>query len=114
MVITNANNVTESGGADGREPDAVGRAGHDALDRRGEHQHGDRGLRSRRATITADNTITTTNAGTVTFTNAGLLTLNGDISSDGAVTQNRAGGGDDHVAAHDHDHGRCGELRHAR
>ena len=40
---------------------------------------------------TVNNTITTTAGGTVTFTNAGLLTLNGDIASDGAVTQNGAG-----------------------
>jgi hypothetical protein len=35
--------------------------------------------------------LTTTTGGPVTFTNAGLLTLNANVISDGAVTQNGAG-----------------------
>ncbi|MFH1043834.1 MAG: hypothetical protein V1796_01955, partial [Pseudomonadota bacterium] len=42
-------------------------------------------------TTTINSTITTSSSGGVTFVNGGLLTLNADINSDGAVTQNGAG-----------------------
>ncbi|MBS0206358.1 MAG: hypothetical protein JSS49_26005, partial [Planctomycetes bacterium] len=41
--------------------------------------------------ITLNNTLTTTGTGGVTLTNSGLLTINGNVNSDGAVTQNGAG-----------------------
>ena len=90
VLITNANNVTESAGITAASLTQVAGQGTTTLTGAVDTNTATGVLLTTDA-ITANNTITTVNNGVVTLTNAGLLTLNGDISADGAVTQNGAG-----------------------
>ena len=90
IQITNANNVTESSGV--KAASLVQSAGTGATLLTGAVDTDVlTGVNLTGNVITVNGTVTTGNGGTVTLTNAGALSINADISSDGAITQNGAG-----------------------
>jgi len=90
VVVTHAANVTENGGFQSTRFEQQSGTGTTTLNGALNTTTAS-GVQIATSAITVNATVSTTGQGVITLTNAGLLTLNGDLVSDGSVTQNGAG-----------------------
>ena len=92
IVITNAKNLTEDSGVIAASlVQQAGDATGTTLLSGAVNTNTGTGVSLTSEAQTVNASITTTGSGTVSFVNAGLLTLNGNIVSDGSVSQSGAG-----------------------